>query len=139
MWEVIEHIWENLDRHVSQKEMKSSSKQKAIADIYWHNRSIAPDVPGGRLGDGVRRVDWLLRYTAFGGIQRNDDAAREQCGGEVLPCTFELNCEQRFTPDKEIEEDSPPVRENNLTSGASSSRPKSRSRSRASPRVNIIE
>lgn len=148
--DVIDDICDNLYRHVSKDEMASTKKQRAITETYWYNRSTAPDVPGGRLGDGVRRVDWLLRHTAFGGIERNEDVVRARCGGEVLPCTFELRCEQKFAPEDELRDPDSPDREDRPgqrsrpISRVPSSRPisrapSSRSRSRASPQVDIIE
>lgn len=131
--EVIDSICENLARHVSKQEMASAPNQRAITETYWYNRSTAPEVPGGRLGDGVRRVDWLARHTAFGGIEENNELAREQCGGEVLPCTFELICEQKFAPDEELRERDSPRHEDHFSTRSTSSR----SRSRGSPRVTI--
>jgi len=137
--ELIDDIWDNLYRHVSKEEMASSSKQRAITETYWYNRSTAHDVPGGRLGDGVRRVDWLLRHTGFGGIQRNDDVARAQSGGVVLPCTFELICEQKFAPDQDLRDHDSDHEHGSSRFSTRASRSRSRSRSRASPRVSIIE
>jgi len=132
--ELIDTVAESLYKHVSKDEMETASNSRAIISAYWHNRSTdALDVPGGRLGEGVRRIDWLLYDTAFGGITKNDDVARAQCGGEVLPCTFELKCERRFDPDQELKEQDRLDREEQLAR-----RPRSRPRSRASPRVSII-
>lgn len=134
--ELIDTISDNLYRHVSKAEMQSTPNSRAITSAYWHNRSTeADDVPGGRLGDGVRRVDWLLYNTAFCGIVKNDELARAQCGGEVLPCTFELKCESRFDPDQQLIEQDRLDREERERAARRSN---SRSRSRASPRVSII-
>lgn len=104
--ELIEKICEMLHTLVNKKEMKMAPNERSIHDAYWYNRSTdGYDVPGGRLGDGVRRVDWLLNNTAFGGFVRNDELVRAQCGGAVLPCTFELRCEPRFTKEKEKQEE----------------------------------
>ena len=141
--ELIEEVSDCLNRHVSKKEMDGARNHRAITQTYWYNRSTAPDVPGGRLGDGVRRVDWLLRHTGFGGIEKNDDAVKELCGGEALPCTLELRCEQKFAPDEELREQDSPTHEDRSRRGSSLPRSRniSRSRSRASPipRVTIIE
>jgi len=158
--ELIESICENMQRHVSKQEMKTATKQ--VTQTYWYNRSTAPDVPGGRLGDGVRRVDWLLRFTGFDGIERNDDVARTQCGGVVLPCTFELKCDQKFAPDEDLVDEEPRPREELRSreelrpreeprlreeprpreeprrEQGSPRQESTRPRSRASPRVNII-
>jgi hypothetical protein len=132
--ELIDTISESLYKHVSKDEMSATSNSRAITSVYWHNRSTdALDVPGGRLGEGVRRVDWLLYSTAFGGIMKNDDVAKAQCGGVVLPCTFELKCETRFDPDQQLKEQDRLDREER-----NARRSTSRSRSRASPRVSII-
>ncbi|KAF7975012.1 hypothetical protein HWV62_10629 [Athelia sp. TMB] len=145
--ELIEKICETLHTLVNKKEMKMAPNERAIHEAYWYNRSTdGYDVPGGRLGDGVRRIDWLLNNTAFGGIVRNDDLVRAQCGGALLPCTLEMKCEPRFTPEREKEEEAAREgREGRAShrSHRSSAAPSetstrnSRSRSRQSIRVNI--
>lgn len=134
--EIIDAISDSLYRHVSRAEMQSTPNNRDITQTYWHNRSTAADdVPGGRLGDGVRRVDWLLHNTAFCGIVKNDDLVKAQCGGALLPCTFELKCESRFDPDPQLREQERLGREERERLAR---RSRSRSRSRTSPRVSII-
>lgn len=76
-------------------EALSDAMKRSISIAYRHNRSTAHDVPGGRLGDGIRRLDWLGQDSMFAGVLVNDDLVKDLCG-DVLPCTFELRCIHRY-------------------------------------------
>jgi hypothetical protein len=102
--ELIEGISDSLSKHVSKAELESAPNQRYITRTYWYNCSTAPDVPGGRLGDGVRRVDCLLGHTMFGGMERNDNLVRPRRGDDMLPHTFELICEERYPPPDGLED-----------------------------------
>jgi hypothetical protein len=104
--EVIDGIAEYLEHLASKAEFQSLpvAKRHQVREAYNHNRARAHGVPGGVLGDGLRRLDWLCQETMFGGIERNDNLVRQQCG-EVLPCTFAINCIHRYPlTEKEIQE-----------------------------------
>jgi hypothetical protein len=104
--EVIDGIADYLQRLSSAQEyhILPAARRKAIRDAYNHNRARAHGVPGGVLGDGLRRLDWLCQETMFGGIERRDGFVRQHCG-DVLPCTFVLNCIHRYPlTEREIQE-----------------------------------
>ena len=89
-------------------------QQAAVNKAYYYNRSRVPndDVPGGRLGNGIRRVDWLGWDTMFGGVEGGSEAARmvnERLGIDMvpedsdrgrrkgaMPFVFVLNCSRRI-------------------------------------------
>ena len=104
--EVVDGIADYLHKLSSGSEYNalSRARQKAIKEAYNHNRAPAHGVPGGALGEGLRRLDWLCQETVYGGIERNDSFVRMQCG-DILPCTFVLNCIHRYPlTEREIQE-----------------------------------
>ncbi|KAF8555456.1 hypothetical protein OG21DRAFT_905409 [Imleria badia] len=68
-----------------------SKRERQIWENYQFNRSTDSNAPGGRLGEGLKRLDWLGSSSRFGGLVANDTFVKEHCG-DVLPCTFELKC-----------------------------------------------
>jgi hypothetical protein len=142
--DVIDGIDDFLHGMVKKEEFESAGRQrkKDMTNAYHINRSTAHGVPGGRLGEGIRRLDWLVKDTIYGGICRSDEFIREEYGG--LPATLELRCEMRIPlTEKEIQEQEDLEREleNERLSQMSSARSNARSRassraeSRASSRV----
>jgi hypothetical protein len=110
-------------------------KKKDMTAAYHLNRSTAHGVPGGRLGEGIRRLDWLGKDTVFGGIDRNDTLVMEQYGG--LPATFELKCEMRFQmTEREIREQDELEGELDREREAARSRASNRSRGDSISRTN---
>ena len=95
--DVIESISYDFRKYSGQNEYSAlpAAKQRALAESYRHNRSRAHGAPGGAIGEGMRRLDWLGKDSMFGGIDRNDRLVRRLCG-DVLPCTFELKCIHRY-------------------------------------------
>jgi hypothetical protein len=93
---VIDGIDDFLQGFVKKSEFESASRQRKrdVTIAYRTNRSTVQGFPGGRLGEGIRRLDWLVTGTIFGGIRRNDAFVRAECGG--LPATIELRCEMRI-------------------------------------------
>ncbi|ESK85814.1 hypothetical protein Moror_2399 [Moniliophthora roreri MCA 2997] len=73
-----------------------SALKKAAATAYRRNRSTFTGMPGGRLGDGMKKLDWLGEDYTFGGVQVNPSAVKVGCGfgneNGGMPCTFELVC-----------------------------------------------
>jgi hypothetical protein len=141
--DVIDAIDDFLHGMVKKEEFESASRQrkKDMTSAYHINRSTAHGVPGGRLGEGIRRLDWLVKDTIFGGIGRNDAFVRAEYGG--LPATIELRCEMRIPlTEKEIHEqedlerelESERISEMDARSHARS-RASSRAESRASSRA----
>lgn len=94
--DVIDGLDDFMHGMVKKEEFDGAPKQKKkdMTAAYHINRSTAHGVPGGRLGEGIRRLDWLCKETMFGGIDRNDPYVIAEYGG--LPATFELKCEKRF-------------------------------------------
>lgn len=63
---------------------------------YYHNRSTAIGVPGGRLGDGLRRLDWLCKDTMFGGLEVDNGFVREYYDAASPPGVLTLLCTTRY-------------------------------------------
>ena len=95
---VIDQISDNLSRPVPKEGMPpaGSLAYRAIIKSYHYNRAPNDGVPGGRMGAGVLRKDWLLHKTSFAGLEDNGLEVERVCGSRHMPCTFELVCE---TPD----------------------------------------
>ncbi|KAG0706477.1 hypothetical protein DFH29DRAFT_798262 [Suillus ampliporus] len=91
--EVVEAISAYMHGDVAKKEYEGVSHRlrREIWAAYQHNRSTDSNVPGGHLGEQLRRLDWLGSNSRWGGVVRSDDYVKEACG-DVLPCTFELKC-----------------------------------------------
>ncbi|KAF8061720.1 hypothetical protein FPV67DRAFT_293802 [Lyophyllum atratum] len=70
-------------------------KKVVVGEAYRLNRSRAPGVPGGRLKEGIRRLDYFGRDTVFGGIYQ-DERVVHRIIGAVPPCTFVLKCVRRY-------------------------------------------
>ena len=97
--DVMEEIHLFMYGRVSKAQMDGApnAQKNAISQSYWHNRSTAPGVPGGRLARTLLKCDWLGVNTSFGGIVEADQRTlREISGGIALPGTFELICVQRY-------------------------------------------
>jgi len=95
--EVIDYASRSLCRFTGAHhyETLSNEKRRTIVEAYWYNRSRATGVPGGALGEGMRRLDFLERRTMFGGLRSNDRLVKAACE-IVFPCTFEMVCLQRY-------------------------------------------
>lgn len=95
--EVIEAIYHDMQR-LTQKEdydRLSAPQKRSLADAYRHNRSRTNGVPGGTLGEGMKRLDFLRDKVTFGGIENNEAVVERICGAP-LPCTFVLRCQHMF-------------------------------------------
>ncbi|KAI8974262.1 hypothetical protein BD414DRAFT_424666 [Trametes punicea] len=94
--DVMEAIHTALYTRISQAQYDNASRQqkRLLSESYYHNRSTADDVPGGRLPQTLLRFDWLGQDTWFGGVI--DDAAlvHDVCKC-ALPCTLALVCTKR--------------------------------------------
>jgi hypothetical protein len=131
--DVIEGIHEFMYGRVSSQQLDNASQhhKRIVGQSYWHNRSTARDVPGGRLHNTLLRCDWLGLHTRFGGIILADDRLLKDvaCGAD-LPCTFELKCLQRYAmSEDEVKEHD--AREEAFDRAARHSRRHSRATSRA--------
>lgn len=129
--EVIEAISSYFYGDVAKKEYEgvTTRRRREIWQAYQYNRSTDSNVPGGHLGEQLRRLDWLCSNSRWGGLVRNDEFIKEACG-DVLPCTFELKCIPSYPLSPE--EASEQQRIARHAENRSRSRPNSRPRSMAS-------
>lgn len=127
--EVAQGISECLYRLTDQSDYDSSTPQKQaeLALNYGNNRRMNPDVPGGSLGHGMRRLDWLGENSLFGGITGDRQTVR-QVWGTDLPCTFVIMVTRRQRLSRDDLEDQERRREH-----ASRREGRSRSRRRGPP------
>jgi hypothetical protein len=95
--EVIETLGYELGRLSSRADFESlpSRERAEVTAAYKHNRSRAPGVPGGLLGQGMKRLDFLRSSTIFAGIDINDRVTHRVCG-TLLPATFVLKCSTSY-------------------------------------------
>ena len=91
--EVLDAVSTCMYADVSKEEYENlpAGRRRQIRKSYRFNRSTDSNAPGGRLGEGLKRLDWLSLTSRFGGLVVNDTFVEEHCG-DVLPCTFELKC-----------------------------------------------
>lgn len=96
--DVIDKLEDFFRVQTSKKEIEKLSQKERdrLTQRYYVNRGTSADVPGGRLGQGVRRVDWLLDNTAYGGVVHCRSRRMLADGTALMPCTFELLCRSRL-------------------------------------------
>ena len=80
--DVMEALNRDLHKSFSKEEVNRWSKGRLekISAVYHYNRKAKEGVPGGALGKGFRRVDYLSEYTIFDGIEYDEAMARERFG-----------------------------------------------------------
>lgn len=128
--DVIEMIGKELNKLTTGADYNrlSSAEQAQVSMFYHHNRSRNPGVPGGALGKGVRRMDYLRKNINFAGIEVNERTVWKLLGGN-FPCTFLLKSESLSRREAEEQD------QNRLRSTSSQG---TRSRSRAgSMRISV--
>lgn len=80
--------------------LRSKVAQDAVRTAYYHNRSIEDGVPGGRIGKGMRRMDFLGQDTMWGGLEVNERYVKERLAlhgnKREASCIFVLKCERRL-------------------------------------------
>lgn len=88
--EVVNGLSESFHALVKKAQFDSAKRRKKIevTTAYHFNRSESANVPGIRLGEGIRRIDWLGAYTNFGGMERNGNLKQQ----EEHQATFRLLC-----------------------------------------------
>lgn len=103
--EVIQAIGSDMSRLSTKQDFEClSQRDKAeLGNAYKRNRSAMQGVPGGNLGQGMRRLDFLRNCSMFGGIEVNSNVVRRACGAE-LPCVFVLRCGERYQNEREVQE-----------------------------------
>lgn len=141
--DVIEGIHAFMYGRVSSQQLDSATAhhKRIVGQSYWHNRSTARDVPGGRLHNTLLRCDWLGLNTTFGGIVPVEHGTRNDltCGA-ALPCTFELLCLKRYpsteqeSRDNDARQAEAELEESRSRSSRRTSRVTSRATSRATSR-----
>lgn len=87
--EIIDMVAHFLHERMGEREYKSlpMAGQRRINGAYHYNRSMADDVPGGRLGQGIRRCEILGSDTMWGGLVMDQ---REMTGIFVMECERRL-------------------------------------------------
>ena len=100
--DVVDQLGDYLQQRLSKETYASASpeQQRNLKVFYHHNRSRAHGVPGGRLGEGLRRLDWFGPLTEFAGVRRADTLVVQRCI-VALPCVFELVCNPRESAEEE--------------------------------------
>ncbi|KAG9318103.1 hypothetical protein JVU11DRAFT_170 [Chiua virens] len=133
--EVLDAVSTYMYGDVAKKEYENQSpaRKRQVWESYRFNRSTDSNAPGGRLGEGLKRLDWLGSSSRFGGLVLGAAFVKEHCG-DVLPCTFELKClpsypltAQELREQQQRLENPPRHRSRSRTTGASSRQPSPRS------------
>jgi hypothetical protein len=103
--EVIDTIARAMDKLTSASDYNSLTKDKQamVNRAYRHNRSRSADVPGGRLGEGLKRMDFLCDLTAFGGLEADENIVHRTCS-VMLPGYVVLRCVKERTPLEQMSE-----------------------------------
>jgi len=124
--ELIDAIARDLNRNTGKGDYEAlpAAAKNEVRQAYKHNRSPLPHVPGGMLGQGMKRLDFLRKNTMFAGIEVNDRVVRK-IFGDVMPGVFVLKCSQNYMTKKEVEEQ-------NKRMAGERSRPSSSSKGRRS-------
>jgi hypothetical protein len=78
----------------------TARERNDLSAAYRMNRSREDGAPGGALGEGLKRLDFLRRNTIFGGVEVNERVVTAKCG-DVLPCVFVLHCLRGFPMSKQ--------------------------------------
>lgn len=84
--DVLEGIHEQLQHLVTRHHVaalsgaKGDAHRRKLYEVYHYNRSTARDAPGGSLGEGVRRADWLLNNVMFDGLVNDQKYVQEKLG-----------------------------------------------------------
>jgi hypothetical protein len=73
--EVLDAVSMYMYRDVPKEEYENvpAGRKREIRKRYRFNRSTDPNAPGGRLGEGLKRLDWLSSTSSFGGLVVADD------------------------------------------------------------------
>ena len=103
--EVIEAIARDLYKNTGKADFEVLPPQvrHEVRAAYKHNRSPLPNVPGGMLGVGLKRLDFLRKNSIFGGIEFNERVIRKVFS-DIMPGVFVLKCRQNMMTKAEIED-----------------------------------
>lgn len=108
--DVIDQLSEFLHMHTNQAEYDAASgaTRRKVGEAYHLNRSRAYGVPGGRMGEGLLRADWLGPESMFEGIERDAEFVRARLAinsRKELPCVWVLRCTKRWIMSEEEQRD----------------------------------
>ncbi|KAJ3799526.1 hypothetical protein GGU11DRAFT_776743 [Lentinula aff. detonsa] len=100
--DIVDAISDSMRKHCGQADFDclTPDRKRKVSEAYRHNRSRTPGVPGGSLGGGIRRMDFLGMETMFGGLKEDPATVRRICG-ESLPCTWVMDCTTRYPMTRE--------------------------------------
>ena len=117
--DVIDSIGQQLVKFSDKRDYERLTRglRQEVGEAYRRNRSRNPDVPGGRLGHGLKRLDFLRQDTMFAGIEVDDRVVKRLCG-DALPCVFVLKCSKIL----EVEDRDARLRSNSRPRASSSTR-----------------
>lgn len=103
--EVIEAIAQELYKNAGKDDFDALSPlaRSEVKAAYRYNRSPSPNVPGGKLGQGLKRLDFLKKNTLFNGIEVNDRVLNKVFGNP-MPGVFVLKCGHNMMTKKEVED-----------------------------------
>ncbi|KAG6879900.1 hypothetical protein C0992_009891 [Termitomyces sp. T32_za158] len=95
--EVIDQLSASLSHLTSKQdfEILDQKRKTVVAQVYRQNRSRDPGVPGGTLGEGIRRLDYLGKDIIFGGIYRDDQVVFKLLGTRPS-CHYVLKCLKQY-------------------------------------------
>jgi hypothetical protein len=94
--DVCERLYAKFNELVARPEWETVPPEykKEVTLAYKKNRSTEPGYPGGMMGAGIKRVDFLGERTMFGGAQIDDEFVKERVGSGLGVCIV-LNLEAR--------------------------------------------
>jgi hypothetical protein len=93
--EVIRGLSDGLHELRSSKDFDAlpKSRKREVTEAYALNRSDPKSPLSRQIGDGLRRLDFLGRETAFAGIVADSKLVKKVVG-EALAATFVVKCRQ---------------------------------------------
>ena len=96
--DIIDRLDDFIHRNLEKEDIELDSGNHRVErdHAYHHNRSTTIGVPGSRLGEGLRRLDWLCKDTMFGGLELDNNFVREHYGGASPPGILTLLCITRY-------------------------------------------
>ncbi|KAG8746161.1 hypothetical protein FRC10_006027 [Ceratobasidium sp. 414] len=105
--DVCDRLYTEHQRHMSSAEWETAAAtlKRQMTKAYQWNRSTNPGAPGGVMGEGLRRIDWLMQTTHFAGLVEDRALLEERVGHGLQrahPATFVL--EVNGGPKKDEEE-----------------------------------
>ncbi|KAG9096386.1 hypothetical protein FRC06_008731 [Ceratobasidium sp. 370] len=93
--DVCDRLYTEHQRHMSSAEWETAAAtlKRQMTKAYQWNRSTNPGAPGGVMGEGLRRIDWLMQTTHFAGLVEDRALLEERVGHglqRAQPATFVL-------------------------------------------------